>query len=252
LRKMELKRLTRCEACVYVIFPGLLAMTALLSGLFLWGLLKKHKSKEKASSSSKVEKASVFPTPSQEKTFFPPDSWNVYVNEAPFDPQTNYAQLLSEAQKFMAQEKDGPPSNPRLSRTLSSKPGQQITPSDNINVLPAEKCKSSWKFWKRSKKISEGNGSISSPPHQARSLKRSVSGPVRSHSGTGRKGHGYYSGPLYSVGMPHEPANYKFSGRSGTRSGSTTPVRGEEIESPYVLLKSCARQTHEPELLYTV
>ncbi|XP_057853867.2 uncharacterized protein LOC131063907 [Cryptomeria japonica] len=252
---MELKQFHRCEGCLYIILPGLLAMSTLLSGLFLWGLVKKHKkSKEKPSSSSKVEKASVFPTPTQENTFFPPDSWNVHVSDSAFDPQTDYAEVLYEAHKFMAaQQQVENQTNPQMSRTLSFKPEQQMTRSDHINV----KSKSSWKFWQRAKKTNDGQYNLSPPPQQARPLKRSASGPVTSHahahahSKPGRKGQGYSSGPLYTVGMPLEPANNRFS-RSGTRSGSTTPVRGEQNESPYVLLKCSARRSYDPELLYTV
>lgn len=252
---MELKRFHRSEPNIYAIAAGFLAVSTVFAGLFLWGLVKRHKkSKEKASVSinNRSENASIFPAPTPPPlTFLPPDSYNVRISDFIFDPEIDYAQVLAEAQKFVAQANSSETTTTALSTKArpteghTSKSGQAKLLTDN--TLEQSKSKSSWKnswlFWQRSKRSDNVNANCnvsSTPAYPSRkTLKRSVSGPLPSYSSVRKAGSN--SGPIYSDGLPLRPANRS---RSGSLSGSCTPDRSYPIESPYEQLNSKAQSTY--------
>eukprot|EP01018_Ginkgo_biloba_P023365 Gb_29568 [translate_table: standard] len=262
--KMKLKRFQRSAPNVYAIIAGVFLVSFVFVGLFLWGLVKRHK-KSKAKASSQVTsdkitgnndgKKLVLPT----STFLPPDSWNVCINDLIFDPETDYAQVLAEAQKYVSQPKFSSQAetaalstSARLSNgcnDYSHTSKSRQTKVDNVAAQEIKPSKGSWKNswlfkWQHSKRGSDAICSASPTPAH-RGLKRSVSGPLVSYSNL-RRGN---SGPIYTDGIPLGPSN-RSNRSSGTRSGSATPDRTGHLQSPYEPLKSSARLTYGP--LYTV
>lgn len=252
---MELKRFHHSEPNIYAIAAGFLAVSSVSAALFLWGLVKwRKKSKEKASVSinSRSENALIFPAPTLPPLpGFPPESYNVRISDFIFDPEIDYAQVLAEAQKFVAEANlpetatTALSTEARPSQGHTSKSGQAKLLTDN--TLEENKSKSSWKnswlFWQRSKRNDSVNGycSVSTMPAypSRKALKRSLSGPMPSYSSTRKSSSN--SGPIYSDGLPLRPANRS---RSGSLSGSATPDRSYAMESPYEQLNSKAHSTY--------
>lgn len=252
---MELKRFHRSEPNIYAIVAGFLAVSSVFAGLFLWGLVKRHKkSKEKASAAvnNRSENALIFPVPSPSPlTILPPDSCNFRLSDFIFDPEIDYAQVLAEAQKFVAEANLPETTTTALSR--KSGPSQGNTSKSRQarlltnDTLEQSKSKSSWKnswlFWQRSKRSDSANvhcGVSSTPAYPSqKSLKRSVSGPLASYSSVRKASSN--SGPIYSDGLPLRPANRS---RSGSLSGSATPDRSCPMESPYEHLNSKAHSNY--------
>lgn len=253
---MELKRFYRSEPNIYAIVAGFLAVSSVFAGLFLWGLVKRHKkSKEKASAAinNRSENALIFPAPTPSPlTILPPDSCNFRLSDFIFDPEIDYAQVLAEAQKFVA-EANLPETTTTASSTKSGPSQGHSSKSRQARLLTDDtleqsRSKSSWKnswfFWQRSKRSDSVNAycSVSTTPaypSQKKTLKRSVSGPLASYSSVRKASSN--SGPIYSDGLPLRPANRS---RSGSLSGSATPDRSCPMESPYEQLNSKAHSNY--------
>lgn len=252
---MELKRFHRSEPNIYAIAAGFLVVSSVSSALFLWGLVKwRKKSKEKASVSinNRSENALIFPAPTLPPLpAFPCESYNVRISDFIFDPEIDYAQVLAEAQRFVAEAnlpettKTALSTKARPSQGHTSKSGQRKVLTDNTSEENKSKSswKNSWPFWQRSKRSDSVNAycSVSSTPaypSRPKVLKRSLSGPLASYSSTRKFSSN--SGPIYSDGLPLRPANRS---RSGSLSGSATPDRSNALESPYEQLNSKAIST---------